>query len=143
MRLGRMVTEVGVLGYLLCIPLGQSIGTAGRNLALLTIVVGMVLARLPGGLDRPPAFQFVGPFAFFAAATFCSVVFSTYRELSVARAAYAPIAFLLFFAVQDAVTDGGAFRRILIALSVVCAALGLDGAYQYVTGHSLVSGTQL
>ena len=143
MRLGRLVTEVGVLGYLLCIPLGQSIGTAGRNLALLTIVLGMVLARLPGGLDRPPSFQFVVPFAFFAVSTFCSLVFSTYRELSLARVAYAPIAFLLFFAVQDAVTDGGAFRRVFIALSVVCAALGLDGAYQYVTGHSLVSGTEL
>ena len=31
----------------------------------------------------------------------------------------------------------------MIALSVVCAALGLDGAYQYVTGHSLVAGTEL
>jgi hypothetical protein len=55
LRLGRMVTEAVVLGYLLCIPLGQSIGASGRNLALLAIVFGMVLARLPGGLDRPPA----------------------------------------------------------------------------------------
>ncbi len=143
MKLGRVATEAGVLGYLLCIPLGQSIGAFGRHLALLTIVLGMVLARWPGGLDRPPPFQFVVPFACFAASTFCSVVFSTYRELSLARVAYAPIAFLLFFAVQDAVTDDSALRRVVIALSVVCAALGLDGAYQYVTGHSLVAGTEL
>jgi hypothetical protein len=115
MRVGRLVTEAGVLAYLLCIPLGQSIGASGRNLALLTIVLGMVLARLPGGLDRPPAFQLVVPFVFFAASTLCSVVFSTYRELSLTRAALRSVRAVL----RGTGRRHGRRRSAVITLSVV------------------------
>jgi hypothetical protein len=124
-----VVTEAGVLAYLVGLPMGQSLAPVARELSLLTIAVGMLLSRIPicGQAPRRLPYRFVIPFALFALSALASAVFSSYPALSLSRAAYAPIAFLLFLAVQDVETSGAAFRRLFITLSVVVWLLGLDG----------------
>ena len=133
-----------MLGYVLGIPLGQALVPPVRDGLLLTIVLGMLLSRIPGGRRHSPAAPpgLLTLFALFALSGLVSAVGSFYPALSLSRAAYAPIAFLLFIAVQDVETTPGAFRRIIV-LSAVVWLLGLDRVYQYATGQSLLGGNAM
>ncbi|HEV8310038.1 MAG TPA: O-antigen ligase family protein [Methylomirabilota bacterium] len=138
----RTIAECGLLVYLLTIPMGRALPGWTRELPLLLIVWGMVLARLPRGRPSPsvPPFGLLVPFALFMSTTGISVLFSAFPEASLSRAAYAPIAALLFLAIQDVLIQPSAYRRLLVVASVVVLLLGLDGAYQFWTGASLLGG---
>lgn len=141
-RAGPLLVEAGTLAYLVGIPAGRALGPLGRELPLLAIMLGLGLARVPWGPRKPPPapFQLLIPFLLFAGATILSTAFSAYPALSLSRAAYAPIALLFFFAVQEVAITPAAFRRVSLALAGVIFLVGVDGVYQYVAGRSLLGG---
>jgi O-antigen ligase len=139
-----VLTELGLLAYLLTIPMGHAFAVWGRELPLLAILAGMVLTRLPKSrAPKPAPFALLIPFVLFAGSTFLSTIFSEFPGESLARAAYAPIAFVLFLATQEVAISLAAYRRILLVLAVVVVLLGLDGVYQFWTGASFLGGNLL
>lgn len=139
----RALTELGLVAYLLLVPAGNALPAWGRELALAVVLAGLVLARLPMGRRAcpRPAFRLLAPLALFALSTLLSVVFSAFPGRSLARAAYAPVAVLLFLAAQEVAVTRAAYRRLLLALGALPAVLGVDGVYQFATGASLLGGS--
>ncbi|MBI3455624.1 MAG: O-antigen ligase family protein [Candidatus Rokubacteria bacterium] len=135
----RAITEVWLLAYLLTIPLGPRLVAWGRELPLLAIMAGMILARIPRrGVPQASArFELLFPLVLFAGSVVLSTLFSEYPGASLARSAYAPIALLLFLATQEVAVTREAYRRTLIVFGAVAGVLGLDGVYQLWAGASL------
>jgi O-antigen ligase len=137
----RGLTELGLLAYLLTIPAGPTLVAWGRELPLLAILAGIVLARVPlPESPKPAPFRLLIPLVLFLLSTLLSTLFSELPGESLARAAYAPIGFLLFLATQEVVVTLGAYRRIFLVFTGVVLLLGLDGTYQFWTGTSLLGG---
>ncbi len=137
---GRTLTEIGLLAYLLAIPLGRGVPAWVREPPLVLVAAGLVLSRLPrpgAGAGLPP-YGLLGPVVLFALSALLSTLLSAYPARSLARAAYAPIAFLLFLAAQEVAVSRAAYRRVLVVLAVVASLVGLDGIYQFATGASLL-----
>lgn len=143
LRHARVLTEIGLLTYLLTIPMGRAFVAWGRELPLLVIVAGLVLARMPGARATTPTapFRLLIPLTLFAVSTLLSLVFSESLEESFAWVAYAPIAFLFFLATQEVAVTLPAYRRILFVFAAVVIVLGVDGVYQFSTGVSLLGGS--
>ncbi len=140
---GRALTEVGLLVYLLTIPMGRGLETWSRELPLVAVMAGMVLARIPWPrtAESSAPFRLLIPLVLFAVSTLLSTLFSEFPDKSLARAAYSPIAFLLFLATQEVAITPTAYRRILLVFAAVVIVLGLDGTYQFRTGVSLLGGS--
>jgi O-antigen ligase len=79
----------------------------------------------------------LAPLLLFAATTCSAIAFSSHRDLSLLRASYTPVSFLIFFAVQDALVENGALRRIGLVLSGLLFLIGLNGLVQVATGETL------
>src|SRR5262245_26728533 len=92
----RALTEAGLLVYLLLIPAGLAAPAWSREAALAMMLAGVLVAAVFA--RSTPAFELVLPLALFAGSTALSVVFSAYPDRSLARAAYAPVAWLVFVA---------------------------------------------
>jgi O-antigen ligase len=139
------LVEWGVLAYILVIPFPGMLEPPLSYTPQLLVLVGMVLPRLPPWNQeaRPQQLELIAPFLLFAGSAGLSLAFSTRPELSLERAAFAPSAFLFFFAVQDAIVDRAAFRRLCLAVTVTLFLLGIDGLYQYETSRSLFAGKPL
>lgn len=133
------LTEPALLIYLLLIPFAQQLPPWLRDLPIWALLLGMVIPRLPLRISgpRPAAIGMLGPFLIFAATTCTAILFSAHRDLSILRASYAPVGFLAFFAVQDALTSVAPLRRISLALTAVLFLVGLDGLTQAATGETL------
>lgn len=137
----RVLTEAGLLFYLLTIPMGPTLMTWGRELPLLAIIGGIILARAPvPGAPAPVPFRFLIPLVLFAVSMVLSTLLSELPAQSLARAAYAPIGFLVFLAVQEVAVTLAAYRRIFLVLAGVVLLLGVDGTYQFLAGRSLFGG---
>jgi putative inorganic carbon (HCO3(-)) transporter len=138
---GGAVTEAGLLVYLLTIPAGPWLPTWSRDLALLAVLSGMVLVRIPmwSSWRQLPPFRFLVPMALFALSTLVSTIWSASPPQSLARAAYTPIALVLFFAIQEVAVTRAAYGRIGLVLAVDVVLLGVDGVYQFLSGVSLLS----
>lgn len=122
--------------------MGRTFVAWGRELPLLAIVAGLVLARIRRSTEGPPPpFRLLIPLVLFALSAALSTVFSEFREESLARVAYAPIALLLFLAAQEVAVTLAAYRRLLVVLGVVVVLIGADGVYQFTTGTSLLGGS--
>lgn len=141
--LGRALAEVGLLAYLLLIPAGTALAAWPRDLALAAALAGLALATLPVGRGRDPArgFALVVPLALCVGSTALSTLLSAYPDRSLARGAYAPIAWGLFLAAQAVAVTPGAYRRLLLALGVVVVMVGGDGVAQLLIGRSLIGGS--
>jgi O-antigen ligase len=139
------LVEWGVLAYILLIPFAGLLEPPLTYVPQLLVLVGMVLPRLPrwNRVGRPPPLELIAPFLLFVGAAGLSLAFSSRPELSLERAAFAPSAFLFFFAVQDAIVDRAAFERLCLAVTVTLFLLGIDGLYQYETSRSLFAGKPL
>ncbi|HUG37923.1 MAG TPA: O-antigen ligase family protein, partial [Candidatus Limnocylindrales bacterium] len=140
---GRAIAEIGLSAYLLMIPAGPALPAWPRDLALVAAFGGLLLASLPGrrGAAASPGFAFLVPLALFAGSAALSTVLSTYPDRSLVRAAYAPIAWLLFLVAQAVAVTPAAYRRLLLVLAAVVAIVGADGLVQLARGRSLLAGS--
>jgi O-antigen ligase len=136
---GRALAEIGLLAYLLLIPAGLALPAWPRDAALVTILAGVLAATVFGGAD--PGFRFLLPLALFVGSTALSIFLSARPEQSLARATYAPVAWLVFVAVQTVAVTPAAYRRLLVGLGAVVVIVGADGVGQLLGGRSLIAGS--
>jgi O-antigen ligase len=95
------------------------------------------LQRAPRSLAPPRLLLF---FALVAASHVLSILTSSNPALSWSASVYAPFALLIFLAAQVAITTPEAWRRLAMVFGVVVALLSLDGAYQAISGTSMLTG---
>jgi O-antigen ligase len=138
-----VITEGGILLFLLSIPFGPALPAFVREALLLCVLLGLIFLCFHPGRPSLPPVRFILPLVFFGLSTVASIVFSTYPLVSFRSSRFLPIALLLFLAIQYVATDAAAVRRLCVAMCFVVAILSADGIYQYFTGTSLLTGSDL
>jgi O-antigen ligase len=142
-RFAAACIEASAIAYLVSMPFGPGLPPEIRNVLLLGVMAGLVLANRRSRGHERLRYQLTTPFLFFAASGLLSIATSVYPRLSLERSGYAPIAFLFFLAAQHLARDSRALRRLTLALTAVVLVLGIDGSWQAATGSSPLSGRPL
>jgi putative inorganic carbon (HCO3(-)) transporter len=138
----RLVLEAALYAYLLSIPFGRGVPPLCRHVLLLVIIVCFAVLHVPlrGKQAQVPPHRLLLVFAVFALSHVLSIALSTDVAFSLVASVYAPIAALAFLVSQDVTITPEAYRRISLTFTVILVLLSIDGAYQALTGFSLLTG---
>ena len=138
----RTWVEWGLFAYLIEIAFARAMAPWLRDIPILVIVVALTwgLTRDRHAENPAPDFELKLPALLFLISFALPIALSENFWPSLYRAAYLPIAFLIFFAAQYALIDIRSFRRLSGVLAVVILLIGIDGTVQFATGESLLGG---